>query len=195
MIIGIDPGLQGAIAALSDAGAILSIHKMPLDKARKFDGIALRDILLSLDALALDNFEHVHVCIEGLLSLPSDTNKISLLVDELWTRCEQPVYEEIKRELKRSDGRLGTKTMGVNWGIIKGLVYSMAWPLTEASPRTWQKVMHRTAPTKLTTKLKSYEVCRQLWPDQDVSGGKRRGFHDGICDALLIAEFLRRELK
>ena len=201
MIIGVDGGLQGAIVALSDRGQVLSSHRMPLDKTRKFDVLGTYQIFKVLSDSAVDRFDDVSVCLEGLLSLPSDTMKITTMVRRLESIAvddadeTNALYEAIYVELKKTDGRVGTKTMGVNWGIIKGIVTSFGWPLTEVSPRGWQKYMYETANGKLASKLKSFEVCKQLWPEFDLCRGRKHGFWDGLADAALIAEYLRRKLK
>ncbi|GAA6170690.1 hypothetical protein NBRC116592_03600 [Colwellia sp. KU-HH00111] len=62
MIIGIDPGLQGAVAILSDAD-LVPVHDMPtkkVGKKKKIDGSALRELIKDAD----------HVCLEDVVSRP-----------------------------------------------------------------------------------------------------------------------------
>lgn len=62
MIIGIDPGLQGAVAILSDAD-LVSVHDMPtkkVGKKKKIDGSALKELIKDAD----------HVCLEDVGSRP-----------------------------------------------------------------------------------------------------------------------------
>jgi hypothetical protein len=188
--LGIDPGIKGALALLSSSGQSVSTHKMPLDKTRKFCPQATWKLIKEIDAIAANDFEEVTACIEGLLSLPSDTNKIAKLFDsyEILPRC--CIADEIKKQLKKTDGRVGSVTMGKNFGILIGQIAAIGWRYTITSPRSWQSVIHKGISGK-NTKIKSYNFVKSIFPDVDVSkrGG---GFDDGKADALCIAEYCRR---
>ena len=191
MIVSLDPGLTGAIAVLMDDGKLVAVRPMPLDKRRKFSPSDTWDLLSKINAWAKGD---VRCCIEGLLSLPTDTNKVKVLVDKYVEEPTPENLEEINKQLKMVDGRKGSVTMGVNWGILRGQIAALGWPCTVVSPRTWQAEMFKTADGKQTTKLKSYQVCCQLWPDHREEWEKKRGFHDGKTDALLIGEYHRRKV-
>lgn len=190
--IGCDPGLSGYFALLNDDGSIIATRKMPLDANRKFSAIETWGLIKAIHEWSKGN---IYCCIEGLLSLPSDANQVKTLLDYYVKYPTDDNLTAVHKQLKRCDGRLGTKTMSVNWGILIGQFAAVNWPVTIVSPRSWQSQMHSTATGKLTTKQRSYEVCRQLWPDYNYKGSKRKGFDDNLCDALLIAEYLRRKLK
>ena len=192
MIVGFDPGLAGGIAVLTDDGKFVAVRKMPLDKRRKFSPEGLWNLLAGIDKWAGGD---VHCCVEKLLSLPSDTNKVKVAVDAYRQDQTDENYEAILAQLKKTDGRVGSVTMGINWGVIRGQIAALGWPCTIVSPRTWQAEMFKTVAGKQTTKQKAYEVCCQLWPDKRGEWEKKRGFHDGACDSLCIAEYLRRKIK
>lgn len=192
MIVSIDPGLKGAIAVLTNDGQIVAVRDMPLDKNRKFSAINTWQLLRSINDWSN---ELIHCAIEGLLSLPTDTNKVKLALAEYVKDHSEENLKAVNAELSKTDGRCGTKTMGVNYGILLGQIAALGWPCVIYSPRTWQSEQFRSATGKLTTKQKSYEVCCQLWPDKKELWEKSRGFYDGRCDALNIGEYLRRKLK
>ena len=193
--LGIDPGLAGFLILLDGSGQIMSGWKMPLDARRKFDPVALWRVFKEIEEIAAGEFQSVQVALEGLLSLPSDTNKITKLVAEIEKAPTPELFDEVRRELKKTDGRVGTGTMFKNWGMIAGMITAIGWRYIVPSPRTWQKVIHECTSGKQSAKLRTYEAVKALWPNEDWNEGKRRGFNDGKCDAAAIAEYGRRELK
>lgn len=78
-------------------------------------------------------------------------------------------------------------TYGKHAGFLEGLVRGLKHPFTLIQPRIWQTLMFAGTSGDLPKK-RAREVVSRLWPEMDVALRK----HDGICDALLIAEFGRR---
>lgn len=160
MILGIDGGKKGCFALLHENGAIVALHKMPLNSAGKVDFQGIWKILEGMHALT-------RIGIEKLLSFPSD--------------CAAD---------KRVDGRIGTLTMGINWGVIIGMIEALRIPYEVISPRTWQAVMCKTE-LALPAKAKAEIAAKRLWPMQDWRIEGCRKPHDGAIDAALIAEYTR----
>ena len=80
--------------------------------------------------------------------------------------------------------------LGTNLGIWVGAVAALGLPYQVETPQAWQAVMLAGLPRKDATKSSSRIAAGRLYPDADL-GGKS---NDGRCDALLIAEFARRQL-
>jgi hypothetical protein len=83
---------------------------------------------------------------------------------------------------------------GVCFGIIQGVVASMGIPITLVHPRTWTNKMHLGVDKTLSTKTRSLVTVKRLFPNVNLCVNNSKKFHDGLVDALLIAEFGRRYL-
>lgn len=91
-------------------------------------------------------------------------------------------------------GVCSTFSIGHGYGLMRGLVVGLGLPHTVVHPRTWQGVVFRDLP-KDDTKVLASRVCGQLWPTYDFRATpKCKKMHEGICDAVLIAEYGRRTL-
>jgi len=198
MYLGIDGGIKGAMVLIDSDAAILGSWKMPLNAVKKVDPILILKLLGVIEQFSFDRMEDIRVGVERLLSLPSDTNEVGMAVDGLY-RAKTPAdregfYDRIKRALKKTDGRVGTMTMGINWGYVVAAIVAKGWRYDTWSPRTWQAEMHRgvDAP-RSTAKQRSALVASRLWPDEDWRFERMRKPHDGKIDAALIAEYTRRQ--
>lgn len=190
--VGVDPGIKGALALLDDNVEVIQTWKMPLDKARKFCPIETWKVLREIDNIAADRFDSVSCCIEGLLSLPSDTNKITLMIKMVEKNPTPELFENLYQELKKTDGRVGSVTMGKNFGILIGQIAALGWKYVITPPRSWQAIVHQGI-TGPTAKIRSYNFVKTIFPEIDVSkrGG---GFDNDLCDALCIAYYCRKKL-
>lgn len=80
---------------------------------------------------------------------------------------------------------------GAGWGEIIGSVRQAAYPLHLVPPHVWAKVMHAGTYGD-DTKKKSFEACKLLFPHVSLVPVDGRNPHDGLAEALLIAEYGRR---
>lgn len=79
---------------------------------------------------------------------------------------------------------------GQNFGWIRGVLDCSMIPYELVRPQKWKKEFSCTS-----DKNTSIEVARRLFPDVDLRRTpKCKGPHDGICEALLMAEYARRRL-
>lgn len=77
---------------------------------------------------------------------------------------------------------------GENFGIIQGLLVAYNIPFELVPPQVWKKEIGVTS-----DKSTSIEMCKKLFPAADLKATPRcRKDHDGIAEALLIAEYARR---
>ena len=81
-------------------------------------------------------------------------------------------------------------TFGQGVGYIKGVLESFRIPYQEISPQKWKKEFGLSS-----DKAVSAEVCRKLFPDISLLATPRcKKPHDGMAEALLMAEYARRKL-
>lgn len=112
-----------------------------------------------------------------------DANKRS--IDHVFLEKAQPMPKQ---------GVVSVYGYGHHNGFIEGVLASLSVPYTLVKPQAWMKVMHVGADSDLDTKGKSVQVCRRLFPGVDLCPGKKTKPHDGMAEALLIAEYGRRVL-
>ena len=79
---------------------------------------------------------------------------------------------------------------GHNLGFIEGVLKACAIPYQLVPPQTWKKEFSLTS-----DKARSIEVCQSLFPNVSLLATDRsRKPHDGIAEALLMAEYARRKM-
>ena len=79
---------------------------------------------------------------------------------------------------------------GVSYGYIKGVLEANGIPYQEIPPQRWKKEFGLNS-----DKAASVDVCRKLFPDVNLLATPRcKKPHDGMAEALLMAEYARRKL-
>lgn len=79
---------------------------------------------------------------------------------------------------------------GENFGWLQGVLDAFAIPYELVRPQKWKKEFSCTS-----DKNTSIEVAKRLFPSVDLRRTPRCSKpHDGICEALLMAEYARRKL-
>lgn len=85
-------------------------------------------------------------------------------------------------------------TFGGNFFAWQAILACFLIPYDFVTPRKWQKVMFDSAKKLDDTKQQSFERATRLFPNLGIELRTPRGrILDGRCDALLIADFLRRQ--
>jgi hypothetical protein len=94
--------------------------------------------------------------------------------------------------------RMHGPNVGVKAIEARGHARAWAWMLTalhhypvEVPAPTWQKVMLEGVLGD-DTKDRALVAARNLWPDANFTMERARKPHDGVVDALLLAEYGRR---
>ena len=78
------------------------------------------------------------------------------------------------------------------YGFIKGALVAMKIPFHEIRPAVWKKeILSGEADKK--DKGTSIRVCERIFPEVDLILPRCRKPHDGMAEALLIAEYGRRK--
>lgn len=81
-------------------------------------------------------------------------------------------------------------SFGQSVGYIKGVLESFRIPYQEITPQKWKKEFGLNS-----EKAASAEVCGRLFPDVSLLATPRcKKPHDGMAEALLMAEYARRKL-
>lgn len=79
---------------------------------------------------------------------------------------------------------------GQSYGYIKGALESFHIPYQEITPQKWKREFGLSS-----DKAASTEVCRKLFPDINLLATPRsKKPHDGMAEALLMAEYARRKM-
>lgn len=79
---------------------------------------------------------------------------------------------------------------GENFGFIQGLLLAYSIPFELVTPQKWKKEFQITG-----DKNSSVAVCKRLFPNVSLRRTERcKKDHDGMAEALLMAEYARRRL-
>jgi len=83
---------------------------------------------------------------------------------------------------------------GKVYGEVLGAIKSENIPHTLITPQKWQKEIFQGIETKLKPKEKALIAAKRLFPNESFLATPRsRKPHDGMVDALLLAEYGRRQ--
>jgi hypothetical protein len=176
VVLGIDPGKNGAVV-LIESDLSVCTSQMPL-VANEFDTKSFADFLRSRRG----KIDHIFI-------------------------------EDVHAIFNSAAG--ATFTFGFICGIIQGVVCASQIPYTLVQPKKWQSVVYQGVPEirkpdiivskgkhagekrrgPLDTKAMSEIAAKRLFPSVDLRASERcKKCHDGIVDALLIAEYGRRTM-
>lgn len=99
-----------------------------------------------------------------------------------------------KAQAMPKNGAVSMFNYGTGYGIIQGILLALKIPHTLVPPGLWTKQLHAGIMGSLPKK-KSLEAARRLFPEVDLKdpcSPRSKVPHEGIVDALLIAEYGRR---
>ncbi len=153
MIVGVDPGLTGAIAILSN------VEFPDARSALTYTTMQVNDFYKTMSYV--QSLGDMHVYIEKAQSFPKG-------------------------------GVAGMFSYGRHFGELLGVLVGLNIPHTLVHPALWTRSMHVGAKAG-NPKKRSLEVCRRLFAEANLNVGKSKKPHEGIVDALLIAEWGRRQ--
>ena len=103
--------------------------------------------------------------------------------------------EEIKCVLEKvnampGQGVVSMFNFGQNFGFIQGVLKAYEIPFELVPPQKWKKEFSVTS-----DKNTSIEVAKRLFPNVSLKATERcKKDHDGMAEALLMAEYARRKL-
>ena len=173
VVVGIDPGQKGGFAVLSLDGVPVEVGALPIVEAgrKRYDLHALRVFLVGLN-----------------LARP-----IRLVA------LEQPGARPPRGSNADADARgqsPGASTIGPFWrdfGRLEGMLETLGLPLELPAPRRWQKAV---LPPFEAGKSKdaAADYAARRFPGARIVPPRCRKPHEGICDALGLAEWARRRV-
>ena len=135
--------------------------------------------------IAYIDTEHGFVCTEPY----SDKALISLCNDA--SQCGNEVICCLEKVgAMPGQGVVSMFSFGQSVGYIKGVLESFKIPYQEITPQKWKREFGLSS-----DKSKSAEICGRLFPAVSLLATIRcKKPHDGMAEALLMAEYARRKL-
>ncbi len=171
MIIGIDNGLNGGVAVLSPTGEILATFVMPKTTGPRGKGVDANIVDARAFSQIVGDYGAEHIAIERPAG-SQDVNAVQSMADSFAT-C---------RTIIVCRGRTLHALTAYEW-------QRSYWPAPPRAKKGEPKL------PKFDTKYAAALAARKLWPDRVFLAGPRCTVaHDGIVDACLIAEHLRRKI-
>lgn len=163
IFIGIDPGLTGALVAINDQRKILFCDDAPTLQNTKFNSLRRE-----YDRLRM----------------------VDMLREILHKRDEhgEPFACMEKVNAMPNTGSIGNFSLGQGFGIWLGILATLKVPIDLVHSKTWKKAM---MPDMGKEKQASIIRAKELFPADEVFF--RFKYHHGRADALLIAEWRRRQ--
>lgn len=175
--VGIDPGKTGGIVVINTNGDFISKHPVPLI-GKDIDTTEFASIIENIIIDAKKSGNTVHICIEKVHALFGSSAS-------------------------------NTWSFAYCVGLIDGIVKSNKVPFTKITPKDWQSIIwqqdeiEREPSTtdkkgkvklgKIRTKIVSMKSFKRLFPNVDLRPTERsKKESDGLVDAILIAESIRR---
>lgn len=163
--VGIDPGAKGGIVAIED-NEVIAKHTMPLNADGTINNKMLASVLKSL--IYDDDRVNTRFGLEKVHSLFGMSAKSNFSFGQNFQACISAL-----------------DIVGASWEFIQ--------------PKTWQKDIFegmneiKNSKGKRDTKKMALMACERMHPDVDLRPTERsKKFHDGLVDALCIAEYLQR---
>jgi hypothetical protein len=166
--IGIDIGKKGSIVILSPEG--IQVHPMPMVK----DELSYSDLFDLLQHIQQTEF--------------TKTGGNPYLVFE-------------KLGVIFGSSKATAFSMGYQSGAVEMMAIALGIPYTKVPAKQWQKdmfqgvdVIKKTGKTSNDTKAMALIAVKRIFPTQKLTFGDRATKpHDGLVDALLMAEYAKRK--
>ena len=97
--------------------------------------------------------------------------------------------------MKGRSSLVGSFTSGRNFGCLEAAIRLLYVPFHIIPPQSWTHEMHKGIDGK-DSKDRSLIVAKNIWPCEKFTyNEKQLKPNEGIVDAMLIAEYLRRRIK
>lgn len=163
--LGIDPGKSGAFAIIDENANIIEMDALPLI-GKEYDKQGIKSFLKCKE------FAHIGLENPGIIFGVAKSAMVSL------NGCVR---------------------------LIEGIIFGLNLPHTLVQPKEWQKEMFKHVPSqkkadgKNDPKATATLAAINIWPQQNFkftnAGNPSKNYNDGMIDAVLIAEYVRRMYK
>jgi crossover junction endodeoxyribonuclease RuvC len=97
-----------------------------------------------------------------------------------------------KAQARPGQGVVSMFTFGQGYGRLIGWCEALGLPWLAVPPAQWSRQMHEGTAGD-NTKHRSIQAARRLFPHVALTVGKSKKVHDGLAEALLIAEYGSRK--
>lgn len=160
-----------------------------------------RDFILGIDpglnggmvALKLDGSEILPPMVMPRIEKELDTTQIVRWLGEI-----SPIVRHTWLESVHARPGQGVSSMfkfGKVLGTLEGILVALEMPFTKVTPQTWMRPLHAGISREMQPKNRSRIAAGNLFPNIDLRlSARARNPHDGLVDALLLAEYGRRKL-
>lgn len=164
MIIGIDPGVDGALAVLDDRGKFIRVTDTPVEKVKKGKKNSKQYIPRGMIELLRSSFKWPDV---------------NIFIEKQWSHPHQGVASVFQ-----TGYGYGLWEMAMTASFTEDRIHIV-------SPQRWKAVMGlEERDVEIPDKNKSLDLARKLWPKAPLS----RVMDHNRAEALLLAEYGRRFL-
>ena len=124
---------------------------------------------------------------DGVIAFPFSEERLLIELDGIAQEYECICYLEHVHAMPKQ-GVSSTFNFGMNFGFIQGVLKAYEIPYELVTPQKWKKEFSCTS-----DKNTSIEVCKRLFPYVNLKATERcKKDHDGMAEALLLAEYGRR---
>ncbi len=162
--IGVDPGLQGAIALINGRGNFLAVYDAPTVKVKKSNGGNKNTYIVSEMWTILETLVRAH-----------NASSMHAIIEYQASRPGQ--------------GAPATFSQGYGYGLWTMALAAAHVPYEIVQPRAWKKFMGIPAGSD---KGASIVMASQLFPHAPITTPRGREI-DGRAESLILAEYLRRK--
>jgi len=127
--------------------------------------------------------------IKLLTDWPGDEIMAADIIRALKDRYQKNIHAALeKAQSMPQQGVRSTFVYGTNYGIWKGILAAFKVPFLEPTPQAWQKGVLK----KAQDKKPAIAAAHRIFPSAAITG-PRGGMIHGRADALLIADWCRRQ--
>jgi len=120
--------------------------------------------------------------------MPQGTGLILDWIDAAARQYPRLLIVTEKAQAMPKQGIASAFRYGQHFGVFESAAALLRLPYHEVSPVVWKKTLGLNS-----SKLVSIAVCRRLFPAVELVPSGCRKDHDGIAEALLVAEWGRRK--
>lgn len=167
IVIGIDPGKDGAVVAVNEDYEVLRWWLTKDDCTVRVGKRSKR--------------EYFDVKMAQILREASELKPGPVLV----------VIE--KQGARPGQGSVSMFSIGLGMGLWRGCVAAIGLPMVTVHPRTWAKKILRDVPGE--GKGRSILAAQSMFPLFDLTPGRKRKPHDGLADALCLCLYGIHEMR
>ena len=193
-IIGIDPGFMGGIAVIEapvlGTDEVVHAFTMPILTTKKPPRKGKKSMRTE--------FSYDGPNIRWAFKLGWEVESIAYIEkQQARPRFDRSLWNPVTKKFGKmvNPSIQSTQNLFDGYGLLRGVLIGLGIPFVEVPPKVWQAVMFVEFEGTVIqdTKAASIQIAQRMFPDLDLRRSPRcKTPHDGICDALMIAEYGRR---